>query len=122
MPDLDAALSILTGAPPQGAAPVSQKAPIAPSPTDHALNVLSASPEQLQAMIPPTPQKQGGLVRNVGAGANEIIAGGLGAPVDAMTWFLNKTHDYIAGQQQGPTLAGLVTGQQQSKPWISNPV
>jgi hypothetical protein len=54
------------------------------------------------------PQAAGGVVSNVGAGANEFIAGAAGAPVDAMTWFLNKARDYFAGQQE--------------QPWITNPI
>jgi subtilisin family serine protease len=67
---------------PNGAAPVSR--------IDNALADLSKTPEQLRAELPAEPEKQGGILRNIGAGANEAIASTVGAPVDAMTWALNQ--------------------------------
>src|SRR4051812_11755921 len=62
---------------------------------DAALADLAKSPEQLRAEIG-TPAKPGGIVHNLGAGGNEMAAGILGAPVDAMTWGLNKGAQGIA--------------------------
>jgi hypothetical protein len=67
---------------PSAAAPVSR--------IDNALADLSKTPEQLRAELPAAPEKQGGILRNIGAGANEAIASTVGAPVDAMTWALNQ--------------------------------
>src|SRR5437762_7541598 len=56
---------------------------------DAVLADLAKSPEQLRAEIG-TPAKPGGVAHNLGAGINDFLAGGLGAPVDAATWALNK--------------------------------
>jgi hypothetical protein len=81
--DLSAAL----GAPPQQQPAMSYS--VAPSGVDAALADLAKSPEQLRAEIG-APAKQGGVVRNVGAGINDFLAGGLGAPVDVATSGINQ--------------------------------
>ena len=48
-----------------------------------------------------------GVVANVGAGANDWMASVAGAPVDAMTWFLNKAAEYAAGKKD---------------PWVTAPI
>lgn len=60
-----------------------------------ALEDMNKTPQEIEALAaaikknqPPT--KFAGTAANVGAGANEFLAGGLGAPVDAVTWLMNK--------------------------------
>lgn len=55
-----------------------------------------------------------GMAANVGAGANELIASAAGAPVDAMTWFLNKAAEYVAGQKQ-PLITNPIGGSESIK-------
>jgi hypothetical protein len=57
--------------------------------------------------LPPGAQLDAGIIANVGAGANDMVASAAGAPVDAMTWFVNKLREHVAGNPQ---------------PWITSPV
>ncbi len=87
--DIGAALS--------GQRPTAPSAQAPPSGVDAALADLAKPVEQLRAETAP-PAKAGGFTRNLGAGVNEFIAGGLGAPVDAATWLLNKSGAAFGGK------------------------
>jgi hypothetical protein len=115
-----------------GGAPAAASAP--QSGVDAALADLSKTPEQLRAELPPVPEKQGGILRNIGAGANEAIASTLGAPVDAASWLLNRAHDIVTSPDAtrnaalaqdaeaglNPTLP-QTNGTEPPAPWITHP-
>lgn len=51
------------------------------------------------------PARQGGLLRNLAAGANEAVTSALGAPVDAAAWLINRIASPFtgtAGEEFGP--------------------
>lgn len=66
----------------------------ASSPSSSATQLPAPYADLLAAASKPTANpyagKKTGMVANFGAGANDVIAGTLGAPVDAVTWGLNK--------------------------------
>lgn len=105
--------------------------PSAPSPLDDVLADFAKTPEQLRAEIPKR-LPQGGIARNVAAGANEAISSALGAPVDAITWAVNKLAspftgmaDYEFGEpikaSVPPSLAN-VPQPPPARPLIENPI
>lgn len=106
--DVNTALAPPQSAPPAAAAPVSTPGATAtlpdvnvtapaPSGVDAALADISKSPEQLHAKLGPPPAHAGGIARNVGAGANETLAGIVGMPVDAASWLINKVTSPFTG-------------------------
>jgi hypothetical protein len=58
-------------------------------------------------------EKPGGVVANLGAGGNKMIADAVGAPVDAMSWFLNKAAEHFGRKE--PLITAPVGGSESIK-------
>src|SRR6267378_2984528 len=113
--DLGAALS----AQPQQQSGISYS--VAPtSGVDAALADLAKSPEELRAAIG-TPAKPGGIVHNTGAGINDFLAGGLGAPADVATSTINQLGD-VKRQLNAALPPSMQKYASQPGPAIENPV
>lgn len=101
----------------------------APSGVDAALADITKTPAQLHAELPPPPAKEGGVARNVAAGANETLASIAGMPVDAASWLINKvtspftgTADNEYGEPTKLQAPADITQPAAPKPLIQNPI